>query len=84
MTAPGRSPFGFPIMVDVRDRPVFVAGGGNSAGQAVLYLARYARRVTLLIRGPSGRKRFNVLGAIDAVTRELDAGGTGRGVLRKV
>jgi transposase len=25
----------------------------------------------LLIRGPSGRKRFNVLGAIDAVTREL-------------
>jgi transposase len=25
----------------------------------------------LLIRGPSGRKRFNVLGAIDAVSREL-------------
>jgi transposase len=25
----------------------------------------------LLIRGPSGRQRFNVLGAIDAVTREL-------------
>ncbi len=25
----------------------------------------------LLIRGPSGRKRFDVLGAIDAVTREL-------------
>jgi hypothetical protein len=23
------------------------------------------------IRGPSGRKRFNLLGAIDAVTREL-------------
>ena len=27
--------------------------------------------VRLLIRGPSGRKRFNVVGAIDAVTREL-------------
>ena len=27
--------------------------------------------VRLLIRGPSGRKRFNVLGAIDAVTHEL-------------
>ena len=27
--------------------------------------------VRLLMRGPSGRKRFNVLGAIDAVTREL-------------
>ena len=30
---------------------VFVAGGGNSAGQAALHLARYARRVTLLVRG---------------------------------
>src|SRR5512135_1160859 len=27
--------------------------------------------VRLLVRGPSGRKRFNVLGAIDAVTQEL-------------
>jgi thioredoxin reductase (NADPH) len=30
---------------------VFVAGGGNSAGQAVLHLARYARRATLVVRG---------------------------------
>jgi thioredoxin reductase (NADPH) len=30
----------------------FVAGGGNSAGQAALYLARFARRVTLIVRGP--------------------------------
>jgi transposase len=27
--------------------------------------------VRLLIRGPSGRQRFNVLGAVDAVTRQL-------------
>ncbi len=27
--------------------------------------------IRLFIRGPSGRKRFNVLGAIDAVTHEL-------------
>lgn len=32
---------------------VYVVGGGNSAGQAALHLARYARRVTLLVRGPS-------------------------------
>ena len=32
------------------------------------YLWCFAR---LLMRGPSGRKRFNVLGAIDAVTHEL-------------
>jgi thioredoxin reductase (NADPH) len=28
----------------------FVVGGGNSAGQAALHLARYARHVTLLVR----------------------------------
>jgi thioredoxin reductase (NADPH) len=32
---------------------VFVAGGGNSAGQAALLLARYARRVTLVVRAQS-------------------------------
>ena len=30
---------------------VFVVGGGNSAGQAALHLARYARSVTMVIRG---------------------------------
>jgi thioredoxin reductase (NADPH) len=32
---------------------VFVVGGGNSAGQAAMHLARFARRVTMLVRGPS-------------------------------
>lgn len=32
-------------------RDVHVVGGGNSAGQAALHLARYARSVTLLVRG---------------------------------
>ncbi|WP_432478545.1 FAD-dependent oxidoreductase [Nocardioides sp. GXQ0305] len=32
---------------------VAVIGGGNSAGQAALHLAKYARHVTLLVRGPS-------------------------------
>jgi thioredoxin reductase (NADPH) len=32
---------------------VYVVGGANSAGQAVLHLARYAARVTLLVRGVS-------------------------------
>ena len=34
-------------------RDVFVVGGGNSAGQAAMYLSRYARSVTLLVRGDS-------------------------------
>jgi thioredoxin reductase (NADPH) len=32
-----------------------VVGGGNSAGQAALHLARYCRHVTVLIRGPEIR-----------------------------
>jgi thioredoxin reductase (NADPH) len=37
----------------MRGRTVFVAGGGNSAGQAALHLARWARQVTILVRAPS-------------------------------
>ena len=33
-------------------RPVHVVGGGNSAGQAALHLAKYAAHVSLLVRGP--------------------------------
>lgn len=32
---------------------VFLVGGGNSAGQAAMYFANYARRVSLLVRGAS-------------------------------
>ena len=37
----------------MRGRRVFVAGGGNSAGQAAIYLARYAEQVTVLVRRDS-------------------------------
>ncbi len=33
-----------------RDHRVFVVGGANSAGQGAIFLARYARQVTLLVR----------------------------------
>jgi len=39
-----------PAMVD---QDVFVVGGANSAGQAALHLADYARRVTLVVRADS-------------------------------
>ena len=35
------------------DRPVTVVGGGNSAGQAVLFLAQRGAQVTIMIRGES-------------------------------
>ncbi len=34
-----------------RDEEVAVVGGANSAGQAALHLARYAKRVTMIVRG---------------------------------
>lgn len=34
-------------------RDAYVVGGGNSAGQAALHLAEYARRVTLVVRAES-------------------------------
>jgi thioredoxin reductase (NADPH) len=37
----------------MKDREVFVVGGANSAGQAAVHLARYAARVTVLVRGQS-------------------------------
>ena len=36
-----------------RDRDVFIVGGANSAGQAAMLFSRYAKSVTLLVRGPS-------------------------------
>ena len=35
------------------DRDVYILGGANSAGQAALHLARYARQVTLVVRAKS-------------------------------
>jgi thioredoxin reductase (NADPH) len=34
-------------------KEVYIAGGGNSAGQAALHVARYARAVTLVVRADS-------------------------------
>jgi thioredoxin reductase (NADPH) len=38
---------------------VYLVGGANSAGQAALYLARHARSVTLVVRGPSLEKSMS-------------------------
>lgn len=36
-----------------RDQDVFIIGGANSAGQAAVFFARYARSVTMIIRASS-------------------------------
>ncbi len=38
---------------ETRGLDIFLVGGGNSAGQAAMFFADYARTVTILIRAPS-------------------------------
>jgi thioredoxin reductase (NADPH) len=55
--------------VSCRDNAVFVIGAGNSAGQAAMYLARFASQVTMLVRGQSlaaGMSQYLVDRIIDA------------------
>jgi thioredoxin reductase (NADPH) len=42
-----------------RGKDVFLIGGGNSAGQAAMFFANYARSVTLLARGPALEKSMS-------------------------
>jgi thioredoxin reductase (NADPH) len=39
--------------VNCKDQDIYIVGGANSAGQAAVYLARHAKSVTILVRGPS-------------------------------
>jgi thioredoxin reductase (NADPH) len=54
-----------PVMTGKR---VFVVGGGNSAGQAALHLARYAQEVTILVRGNNLAHSMS-----DYLLKEIDA-----------
>jgi thioredoxin reductase (NADPH) len=70
----------------------FVVGGGNSAGQAVLHLARYAKQVTLVVRARSlqaGMSHYLVqeiesTANIDVRTYAEVVGGHGEGRLQQL
>jgi thioredoxin reductase (NADPH) len=47
---------------------VFVVGGGNSAGQTALYLAKHARHVTLVVRGDNLERSMS-----EYLIREIEA-----------
>lgn len=74
------------------DEDVYVVGGANSAGQAALHLAEYARRVTLVVRAESLDKGMShylvrqVEGApnIDVRLRTEVVGGGGDGWLERL
>jgi thioredoxin reductase (NADPH) len=39
--------------ISCRDEDIYIVGGANSAGQAAMFFSKYARRVVMLVRGPS-------------------------------
>jgi thioredoxin reductase (NADPH) len=45
--------------VHYKDGNVFVIGGANSAGQGAMFLSRFARQVTMLVRGDSLQKSMS-------------------------
>jgi thioredoxin reductase (NADPH) len=72
--------------------PIVVVGGGNSAGQATLFLSRYATELRLLIRGDSLSgdmsryladriERSHVEVLLDTEVRALEGEGTLEGVI---
>ena len=75
----------------LRGGRVHVVGGGNSAGQAALHFARYARQVTLLVRQASLASSMSqyLIDTLDAAGvgvrfRSAVVGGSGTGRLERV
>ena len=76
----------------MRGRNVFVAGGGNSAGQTALHLAKWADRVTVLVRGESLAdsmsdyliRQIGSAPNVDVCYRVQVADGTGTGHLQSL
>src|SRR5215469_12362204 len=71
----------------MRGRNVFVAGGGNSAGQTALHMAKWAGQVTILVRAKSLAdsmsdyliRQIDATPNVDVRYRVQVAGGTGDG-----
>jgi thioredoxin reductase (NADPH) len=51
-----------------KDKPMYVVGGANSAGQGAMFFSRYASKVTMLVRGSSLAKSMSayLIDQIDA------------------
>jgi thioredoxin reductase (NADPH) len=73
---------------EMEGQDVYVVGGGNSAGQAAVHLARFARSVTILVRRPDlaetmsqyliGEIEYNPRIHVRTCTTVVDGGGDGR------
>ena len=52
--------------MNFKDKHVFVVGGANSAAQGALYLARFASKVSMLVRGPELTSSHYLIEALNA------------------
>jgi thioredoxin reductase len=76
----------------MRGRTVFVAGGGNSAGQTALHMAKWADRVTVLVRAGSLAdsmsdyliRQISAAPNVEVCYRVQVASGTGTGHLQSL
>ena len=61
-----------------RDQEVYVVGAGNSAGQAAIFLAEYAKRVVLVVRGTNISEKMSqylvdrIEGNTDEIGKKID------------
>ena len=75
-----------------RDREVFIVGGANSAGQGAMFFSRYARKVTMLIRGQklsTGMSQYLVdriadTANVEVIANSVIAGVNGEGRLESI
>ena len=73
---------------EMEGRDVYIVGGGNSAGQAAIHLARFARQVTIIVRRPTLAETMSAYLVDEIAThgdiavrtgsRVVDGGGGGR------
>ncbi len=76
----------------MKGKRVFISGGGNSAGQAAIHLAKFAEHVTILVRGEALAettsdyliKEIASTGNIDVRSSVEVVGGGGRGRLERL
>lgn len=75
-----------------RDRHVYTVGGANSAGQGAMFFSRYAKKVTMLVRGANLEAsmsqylvdRIRETANVEVLTRTIVCGVRGDGRLQSI